>query len=126
MYKYLINKTESLVDSEVIRNYESHLIAVSARDSIDMVRYILSEDFPKKIDMYYDNSCCMRSAINEKNLKVIEFFLYDKSYVISPELNNWIKEKKHTHILEMIGKRDLLFNLEGSLASDKKSKALKL
>lgn len=120
MYKYLLHEKNFISDEMVQNNLDGNLVAAAARNNLELVTYLLSDNFPIKLNLYYNNEV-FKAAVKNKSQDVLSYLLYDKNYKVSDSLINWLNEKENKFAIHMIEKRDLFFKLNQNLITKDKS-----
>lgn len=116
MFKYLLTIPEFQSSEAVQRNKTTYVVASIARNQMDIVKYVLDEDFVDPIDIYQNSDEFFKVASKNKQNEALNFLLYEKNYQVSPALNVWLKENNQEDALKLIQVRDSFNNLNNKLS----------
>lgn len=108
MLQHLMKKNEIKNDSTI--NWHDSFVSAVKNNHLSIVRYMLSKDFPQKIDMYADNESAIKYVFLNQNENVRDFFLYNKNYQLSDNLKKYLEQNGNDII--HFNKRDIILKLE--------------
>ena len=99
--KYLV---EQGADIHAEKDYALRLAAYYGH--LDVVKYLAE----KGANLYADDDESLKMAAN--HLEVLKYFLFDCQMKIKKETKDYLQQNNHQQTLELIEKRDLLFQLD--------------
>ncbi len=100
--KYLVEQ-----GADIYIGNEYSLMLVSYNGYLEIVQYLV-----EKVANIYANDFAFKYASANNHLDIVRYFLYDCKMQIKEEIYDWLKEKNKIKSLEIIEKRDLLFQLD--------------
>lgn len=115
MVEYLLSSAPELILYEKINDYLNRgFLAATKENQNDIVIYLLTK-IGKKADLHCNQNEAIKTACNNKNTDLIEFFLFELNMSVGEELKTWLRQWSHTKILKMIESRDFKNQLNQSL-----------